>query len=59
MINTMTEYEISGLSNNVKAIKKMIGMYHNYKMPEVIYHEIKCSKEIEEWIVDWCKAHQI
>lgn len=57
-INNMTEYEIWCLTSNVKAIKMMIGLYHNYKMPEVIYHESKCSKEIEDWITGWCKDYR-
>lgn len=54
-VDTLIEYEINAICTNLENAKKVIDAYHHYALPEFIYEEVKCSKEIKDWCMNWCK----
>ena len=54
-IDNMTEYEVEAFCSVPNNAKLIIDDYHHYALPEFIYVEMKCSKEIEDWCNNWCK----
>lgn len=50
------EFELSIICNDLNKTKEIIMDYHNYQLPEFIYHEVKSSTEIKNWCDDWCKG---
>lgn len=51
-INESTEYklELRTTEKSFEKIENIIKKLHNYELPEISYYEIKCSKEILDWI---------
>lgn len=44
------EWEIECLCAEIDPIKRIVNGMHPYELPEMIFEEIECTKEIAEWI---------